>query len=493
MKVTSTPGPRSTVVLDVELPPDRLARSLDRATRDLARRTRVPGFRPGKAPRTVLERVLGEGAVFEEAVEQLIPSSLEEALVEAQVIPLDRPSVEVLQREEGKALIYRATVPVRPGVKLGAYRDYPFALEVEPVDDARIDAVLADLRDQQGTLAPVEDRPARDGDYVVIGFEGRRDGEPFEGGSAERYPLVIGADRMIPGFEGELVGMALDEEKAFELTFPADYPDEALAGRPVSFSVKMREIREKVLPELDDAFAQGVGDFADLAALRADVARRLEANARDRGRHRFADRIIEFAVANATLEVPDALVDSEVEVMHDELRVRLAEQGIGEPEYLQAVYGQRDDKEAIARIETGDDRPTRDPATLEAALHAKMRPQAERRVKVLLVLSAVADAEGISVGDAEVEAEVAAARARNADNPRLVEHLASERGRAYLRSTMRRTAVVERLVDEWLAAHPEVGPMPHLEDRTPVGVAGASETAAVAAGTPAGDPAGQPA
>ncbi len=214
-----------------------------------------------------------------------------------------------------------------------------------------------------------------------------------------------------------------------------------LAGQPAHFHVTVREIREKVLPDADDAFAQEVGaSFADMAALRADIRTRLEANARDHARHEFADRIIEYAVANATLEVPDLLVEQEVEVMHDELRMRLAEQGIPYEEY--------------ARI-TGKD---------DAALHAEYREPAEHRVKVLLVLSKIADQEGLEISEQEIDAEIARARARYTDNPRLVGYFESARGRSYLRSTMRRTQVVERLVDRWLDAHPEIGPLAHLEE-----------------------------
>ena len=440
MKVTTTKGPRSSVVLEVEVPPERVARSVQQAVNRLSRSTRVPGFRPGHAPRAVLERVVGPERVLDEAFEHLIPDTLEEALTDAEVIPLVQPDVEVMQRDEGKPLIYRATVPVRPEVTLGDYRGFPFGIEVEPVDHARVTQVIEDLRDQQATLVPVDDRAVRDGDFLIIAFEGRRDGEVFEGGSAERYPVVVGSGRMIPGFEAQLVGLSIDEEKRFDLTFPDDYPDKTLAGRPVEFSVTVREIREKVLPPLDDDLAGSLGEYADLDALRAEARVRLEANARDRARHTFIDRIIEYAVANATLEVPDALVDSELEVMIEELRGRLARERIGFDEYLQA---------------TGKE---------EAALLAEYRPRAEHRAKVLLVVNAVAEAEGLEISDEEIEAELGRIRGRHPDDSRLVAYFESPRGRLSLRASLRRSAVVERLVDEWLAAHPEVGPVPHLED-----------------------------
>jgi trigger factor len=440
MKVTTTKGPRSSVVLEVEVPPERVAASVQQAVARLSRNTRVPGFRPGHAPRAVLERVVGPERVLDEAFEHLIPDTLEEALTDAAVIPLIQPDVEVVQRDEGKPLIYRATVPVRPEVTLGDYRNFPFAIDIEKIDDARVAQVLEELRDQQASLVPVEDRAVKDGDYLIIAFEGRRDGETFEGGSSDRYPIVVGAGRMIPGFEEALVGLAIGEEKRFGLTFPDDYPDKTLAGKPVEFTVTVHEIREKVLPPLDDDLATSLGEYADLDALRAEVRERLEANARDRARHVFIDRIIEYAVANATLELPDALVDSEMELMMEELRGRLARDGIGLPEYLEAV---------------GKD---------EAALRGEYHPRAEQRAKVLLVLNAVADAEDFQISDADLEAELGRIRGRHPDDPRLVAYFESPRGRLSLRASMRRSAVVERIVDEWLAGHPEVGPVPHLEN-----------------------------
>ena len=440
MQITATPAPKSTVVLEIELPAERLDRAVDEAVRHLSRRTRVPGFRPGKAPRPLLERHLGPGAILDDAVDHLVQDAYREALVEQSLLPLTNADVEVVQAEEGKPLVFKATVQVRPEVKLGDYRHFNFAPDIETIDDARVDKVVEELRDQNATLAPVEDRGARDGDYAVISFVGTRDGEPFEGGSTERMPIVIGQERLIPGFESHLIGLEVGGRSEFDITFPEDYPETELAGKKAHFAVELKELREKVQPELDDDFLRTLGDFADLAALRADIQTRLERNAVDRGRHGFADRIIEYAVANATLDLPDILVDQEVEVMHDEFRGTLARQGIGEEAYLKAVE------------------------KAESDLHAEFRPGAEKRVRTLLVLSTVADAEGVQAPETEVEAEIAQGRERYAGDARLLAYFDSERGRAYIRSTLRRSRVVERLIDEWLAAHPEHPPMPHLED-----------------------------
>jgi len=440
MQITKTPGPDSTILLAIELPAERLTRAVDDAVRRLARRTRVPGFRPGKAPRAVLERHLGPGAILDDAVEHLVEDAYREAILENDIVPLTNPEVDIVQAEEGTPLIFKATVQVRPEVALGDYKHFNFSPEIDPIDDARVDKVLEELRDQNATLAAVEGRGAGDGDYAVISFVGTRNGEPFEGGTSERMPLILGQERLIPGFESNLEGLEIGASTEFDITFPEDYPETGLAGQQAHFAVELRELREKVLPELDADFIGTLGDFADLAALRADVRSRLEGNALDRARHGFADRIIDYAVANATVELPDILVDQEVEVMHDEFRGTIARQGIAEEAYLKAV-----DK-------------------TDADLHAEFRPGAEKRVRTLLVLSKVADAEGVTIPDPVVEAEVARGRERYPDDARLQAYFDSERGRSYIRSTLRRSRVVEGLIDEWLTSHPDHVPLPHLED-----------------------------
>ena len=462
MQITKTPGPKSTIQLEIELPPERLARATDDAVRRLSRGTRVPGFRPGKAPRPVLERHLGPGVVHEEAVEHLVQDAYREALIEEDILPLTNADVDIVQAEEGQPVIFKATVQVRPDVELGDYTNFNFRPEIETIDDARVSQVIDELRDQNATLSAVEGRGAQDGDYAVISFAGTRDGEPFEGGTSERMPLILGQERLIPGFEANLVGLEVGGTTEFDITFPDDYPETELAGQTAHFAVELRELREKVQPELDQDIVGTHGDFADDDALRADVKARLERNALDRARHEFADRIIEYAVANATLDPPDILVDQEVEVMHDEFRGTLARQGIAEDAYLKAV-----DK-------------------TDADLHGEFRPGAEKRVRTLLVLSKVADAEGLTVPDEEVDAEVARGRERYPDDAKLQAYFDSDRGRAYIRSTLRRSRVVEGLIDRWLGEHPDHQALPHLEDGPSSAIEG--EGAAANAAIDATDP-----
>jgi trigger factor len=463
MQTTTTNLPKSRLQIDFELPPERLTRAIEEAVRRISRETRVSGFRPGKTPRVVLERFLGPTAILDEAVDHLVDDAFREAMRESDLAPLTSPEVEVTQAEEGKPLIFKAVVQVRPEITLGDYEDFNFKPVVNPVDETMVEKVLDELRDAEGHLEPVSDRGALKGDYAVIGFVGTRDGVPFDGGSSERMPLVLGDDRLIPGFEDHLVGTEKGEKREFDIVFPDEYQEESLRGQTAHFAVEVKDLREKILPVADDEFARSVGKFADLAELTAELRKRLEENALDHARHEFADKIIDFATANASVEPPDILIDQEIEVMHDELRSALARQGIGEEAYLKVV------------------------GKTSEELHAEFRPQAEKRVKTLLVLSEIAKAKGVDVPDATVEAEIDKARLRYAKDQSMVRYFESERGRNYIRSTIRRSRTVEQLVDEWLEAHPEAPRLKHLEDAdgdSPIG----SESGQAAASVGVTDP-----
>jgi len=329
---------------------------------------------------------------------------------------------------------------VRPEVKLGDFEHFGFSPTVDAVDETMVEKVIDELRDDQAGLEPVEGRGAEKGDYAVISFTGTRDGVAFDGGSSERMPVILGDDRLIPGFEDHLVGAAKGDEREFDIVFPDDYQEETLRSQTAHFAVTIKELRHKALPEANDEFAKSVGKFADMAELKVELRKRLEANALDRARHAFADEIITYATDNATIELPDVLIDQEVEVMHDELRSALARQGIDEKTYLKVT-----DK-------------------TEEGIHAEFRPQAEKRVKTLLVLSEIAKEKEVEVPDGDVLGEIERARSRYASNPDLIRYFESERGRNYIRSTFRRSRTVELLVDEWLEAHPESPRLPHIED-----------------------------
>ena len=274
----------------------------------------------------MLERHLGPGVVLDEAVEHLVQDAYRDALIKEDILPLTNADVEIVQAEEGKPVVFKATVQVRPDVELGDYADFPFGPEIETIDDARIDQVVEQLRDQNASLAAVEDRGAQDGDYAVISFVGTRDGEPFDGGTSERMPIILGQERLIPGFEANLLGAKVGDTVEFDITFPEDYGEPALAGQVAHFSVRSRSCARRSCPT---STTTSWRPSASSRRSRRSVptCARLEANALDRARHGFSDRIIKYAVENATLELPDVLIDQEVEVMHDEFRARSRARG----------------------------------------------------------------------------------------------------------------------------------------------------------------------
>ena len=421
--VSTRPEPGSRVALDIEVAPAEVDRHFSTAYRHLAERTRVPGFRPGKAPRNLIDRYAGRASVVAEAIDHLVADSIDAAFDQTDVIPIDQPQIDIDPDgvAEGSTVHFTATVSVRPEVQLGDYADYPFGLEVAPVTDEDVDAVIGELRDAQATLRPIDGRGAQNGDVAAVKFTGTIDGAAFEGGSADRLPLIIGEGRMIPGWEDQLIGLDIGAKKSFDITFPDDYRVEELRGKDAHFEVEMLDLRERVLPELDDDFAKASGEVETVDELRAEIRDALQKRNEAEGRHTFGDRIIDYATANATVELPEVMVANEIEIMRDELRARLAEQQIGLEQYL-----------ALAKQSPDE-------------LSAELREPAARRVKTLLVLSAIAEKEGIDASDEEIVAEVAQQLSRYGDDPRLREYLQSRRGRSYLRMTLRNQKLVETL------------------------------------------------
>jgi trigger factor len=435
------------MVLEIEVPPDEVARHFATAYRHVAERTKVPGFRPGKAPRHVIDRFVGRGSVLAEAIDHLVSDSYGAALDQTDVIPIDNPDVDIDPASvvEGQPVSYTATVPVRPDVELGAYTDYAFGLEVPEVTDEQVEQVIGELREQQATLRPVDGRSAAEGDIASVKFTGTIDGEPFEGGSADRLPVVIGEDRMIPGWEQQLVGMDMGASKGFDITFPDDYRVEELRGKEAHFEVELLDLREKLLPDVTDDFVQSVGDMQTVDELRAEIRDAMVKRADAEARHTFGDRIIDYAVTNASVELPEVMVTNEVEIMRDELQSRLAQQRIGLEQYL-----------ALSK-------------QTPAELTVELREPATRRVKTLLVLSAIAEKEGIDATDEQIDAEIAEQLARYGEDAKLREYLSSRRGRSYLRMTLRNRTLVDTLVDRALgtdaaaAETPEPEPAPESE------------------------------
>ena len=453
VSVSTRPEPGSRMVLEIDVPSTDVDRHFATAYRHVAERTRVPGFRPGKAPRPVVDRYVGRASVVAEALDHLVSDSYESALDQVDVIPIDQPDVDIdpSALAEGSALSFTATVPVRPEVELGSYTDYPFELETPEVTDEQVEGVITELREQQGSLRPIDGRPAQNGDVVAVKYTGTIGGEPFEGGSSDRMPLILGENRMIAGWEDQVVGMEMGATKGFDITFPDDYRVEELRGKAAHFEVELLDMRERILPEVDDEFARSVAEVQTVDELRAEIRGALRKRAEAEARHAYSDRIIDFATSNATVELPEVMIANEVEIMRDELRTRLAQQRIGMEQYL-----------SLAK-QTPEE------------LTNELREPASRRVKTLLVLSAIAEKEGIDASDEEIDAEIADQLARYGDDRQLRDYLSSRRGRAYLRMTLRNRTLVERLVDRSLGTD---GATSDGESNQPEAVSAAVESAA---------------
>ncbi|KEZ51205.1 MULTISPECIES: trigger factor [Metabacillus] len=371
-------------VLTVEVEAEKFGQALDEAFKKVSKQVNIPGFRKGKVPRAMFEQRFGIESLYQDALDILLPEVYPQAVEEAGIDPIDRPEIDVEQIEKGKNLIFTAKVVVKPEVKLGEYK----GLEVEKMDasvsDEDVDAELKTLQERHAELVVKEEGTVENGDTVVIDFEGFADGEAFEGGTAENYTLEIGSGSFIPGFEDQLVGLEAGGEKDVEVTFPEEYHAENLAGKPATFKVKLHEIKAKELPALDDEFAKDVDEEVEsLEALKAKTRTRLEEAKKAEAENTLRDTLVDKASDNAEVDIPQVLIDNEVNRMMQEFEQRLQAQGMNLELYFQ-FSGQDED-----------------------ALKEQMKEDASKRVKYNLTLEAIAKAENIEATDEEVEAEIA--------------------------------------------------------------------------------------
>lgn len=370
-------------ILTIEVDAEKVNEGLDAAFKKVVTKVNIPGFRKGKVPRGMFEKRFGVESLYQDALDILLPEAYSQAIEETGIEPVDRPEVDVEQIEKGKSLIFTAKVTVKPEVKLGDYK----GLEVETLDatvtDEDVDAELKQLQERNAELVVKEEGTVENGDTVVLDFEGFVDGEAFEGGQADNYSLEIGSGSFIPGFEEQLVGLSNGEEKDVEVTFPEEYHAENLAGKPATFKVKIHEIKSKELPQLDDEFAKDVDDEVEtLAELKAKTKTRLEETKKTESENQLKDTLIEKAAENAEIDVPQAMVDTELDRMLKEFEQRLQMQGMNLELYFQF---------------SGQD---------EAALRSQMAEDAAKRVRINLTLEAIAIAEKLEASDDEVNAEL---------------------------------------------------------------------------------------
>lgn len=370
-------------VLTVEVDADTFNKALDDAFKKVVKQVSIPGFRKGKVPRGLFEQRFGVEALYQDALDILLPVEYPKAVEEADIEPVDRPEIDVEKIEKGENLIFTAKVTVKPEVKLGEYKGLGIEKDDTAVTDEDVQNELKSLQERQAELVVKEDGKVEEGDTVVLDFEGFVDGEAFEGGKAENYSLEVGSGSFIPGFEDQLVGLEAGAEKDVEVTFPEEYHAEELAGKPAVFKVKIHEIKAKELPELDDEFAKDVDEEVEtLAELTEKTKKRLEEAKENEADAKLREELVVKAAENAEADIPQAMIDTELDRMMKEFEQRLQMQGMNLELYFQF---------------SGQD---------ENALKEQMKEDAEKRVKSNLTLEAIAKAENLQVTDEEVEEEL---------------------------------------------------------------------------------------
>ena len=369
--------------LTIEVSAEELEKAIQGAYLKQRNKISVPGFRKGKVPRQMIEKMYGAEIFYEDAANALIPTAYGKAYDECELDIVSQPKVEVVQLEKGKPFIFTAEVAVKPEVTLGEYKGLSVDKVSNRVTAKEVDAKLEEEQKKNARTVVVEDRAVQDGDEVVLDFEGFVDGVAFEGGKGENYPLTIGSGSFIPGFEEQLIGAEAEKEVEVNVTFPEEYHSEDLAGKAAVFKCTVHEIKAKELPELDDEFAAEVSEFDTLDAYKADIKAKIKEQKIADGNRKKEDQVVEKAVANATMEIPEAMIDTQVNQMAQDFAQRIQQQGLSMEQYFQF---------------TG--------MTAEKMME-ELRPQAVKRIETRLVLEAIAKAENIEITDEKIDEELA--------------------------------------------------------------------------------------
>ena len=368
--------------LTIEVSAEDLEKAIEKAYQKQKNKISIPGFRKGKVPRQMVEKMYGKEVFYEDAANELIPDAYDKALLECEEDIVSSPKIEVTQIEAGKPFIFTATVALKPEVKLGKYKGVKIDKIDTEVTEEEVDAEINKERENSARNISVEDRPVKDGDITTLDFEGFVDGVAFEGGKGENYPLTIGSGAFIPGFEEQLVGAEIGKEVEVKVTFPEDYQAENLKGKDAVFKCTVKEIKEKELPELDDEFASEVSEFDTLAEYREDVKKNLaEKKAKD-AKNAREEAAVNAVVEGAEMEIPEAMLETQQRQMVDEFAQRITMQGLSMEQYFQFT------------------------GTSYEQMVEQVKPQAEERIKARLVLEAVAKAENLEATEEDYEKEL---------------------------------------------------------------------------------------
>ena len=370
---------KNTAKLTIEVPAEKFEEAVQHSYNKNKGKFNIPGFRKGKAPFNMIKKMYGVGVFYEDAVDEVIDASYPDAAKESGLEIVSRPAVSIEQIEEGKSFIYTAKVAVKPEVTLGQYKGVEVQKTKSDVTEEDIETEIKRAREKNSRLITVEDRGIEDGDQVTIDFDGSVDGKRFEGGKAEDYPLTIGSHTFIDNFEEQLIGKKTGEECEVNVTFPAEYHVEELKNKPAVFKVKVKEIQRKELPEANDDFASEVSDFDTMEEYKKDLTEKLQAEKIEAAKTADEDKVVDKVIENATMEIPDQMVEEQVNGMVNDYARRLESQGISFKQYVE-ITGMTAEK-----------------------IGEQMKPQAIKRIKTRLVLEAVVKAENIQADDAAVE------------------------------------------------------------------------------------------
>ena len=370
---------KNTAKLTIEVPAEKFEEAVQHSYNKNKGKFNIPGFRKGKAPFNMIKKMYGVGVFYEDAVDEVIDASYPDAAKESGLEIVSRPSISIEEIEEGKAFVYTAVVAVKPEVTLGQYKGVEVQKTKSEVTEEDIETEIKRAREKNSRLITVEDRGIEDGDQVTIDFDGSVDGKRFEGGKAEDYPLTIGSHTFIDNFEEQLIGKTTGEECEVNVTFPAEYHVEELKDKPAVFKVKVKEIQRKELPEANDDFASEVSDFDTMEEYKKDLTEKLQAEKIEAAKTADEDKVVAKVIENATMEIPDQMVEEQVNGMVNDYARRLESQGISFKQYVE-ITGMTAEK-----------------------IGEQMKPQAIKRIQTRLVLEAVVKAENITADDAAVE------------------------------------------------------------------------------------------
>ena len=368
--------------LTIEASAEDLEKAIEKAYQKQKSQISIPGFRKGKVPRQMVEKMYGKEVFYEDAANELIPDAYDKALEECEEDIVSSPKIEVTQIESGKPFIFTATVALKPEVKLGKYKGVKIDKIDTEVTDEEVEAEINRERENNARNITVEDRPVKDGDITTLDFEGFVDGVAFDGGKGENYPLTIGSGAFIPGFEEQLVGAEIGKEVEVKVTFPEDYQAADLKGKDAVFKCTIKEIKEKELPELDDEFASEVSEFDTLAEYREDVKKNLAEKKEKDAKNAREEAAVKAAVEDSEMEIPEAMLETQQRQMVDEFAQRITMQGLSMEQYFQFT------------------------GTNYQQMVEQLKPQAEERIKSRLVLEAVAKAENLEASEEDYEKEL---------------------------------------------------------------------------------------